>query len=50
VDRPFFFALPSLNRFGNPKFNANLPKSKFYKTPILFQAPRSMQVGFKLTF
>jgi hypothetical protein len=40
----------NLDAFGNPKFNANLPRSPFYNTPILFQAPRSMQVGFKFTF
>jgi outer membrane receptor protein involved in Fe transport len=43
-------AASNLDAFGNPKFNANLPASKFYKTPILRQAPRSMQVGFKFTF
>ena len=34
---------------GNPKFNPNLPHSTFYKTPILFQNPRSIQVGLKFT-
>jgi outer membrane receptor protein involved in Fe transport len=40
----------NLDEFGNPKFNPNLPASPYYKTPILYQAPRSMQVGFKFAF
>ena len=40
----------NLDEFGNPKFNANLPSSSFYGTPILFQAPRSVQLGLKFTF
>jgi outer membrane receptor protein involved in Fe transport len=43
-------AASNLDAFGNPKFNANLSKSSFFNTPILRQAPRSMQVGFKFTF
>jgi outer membrane receptor protein involved in Fe transport len=45
------WVVPSnLDQFGNPRFNPNLPVSPFYGTPILFQAPRSMQIGFKFTF
>jgi hypothetical protein len=40
----------NLDAFGNPKFNPNLPRSSFFNTPILFQAPRSVQVGVKFTF
>ena len=40
----------NLDAFGNPKFNSSLPASPFFNTPILFQAPRSMQVGVKFTF
>jgi hypothetical protein len=40
----------NLDAFGNPKFNSGLPASPFFNTPILFQAPRSMQVGVKFTF
>ncbi len=40
----------NLDEFGNPKYNANLPSSSFYGTPILFQAPRSVQLGLKFTF
>jgi outer membrane receptor protein involved in Fe transport len=40
----------NLDEFGNPKFNASLPASSFFGTPILFQAPRSVQLGLKFTF
>jgi hypothetical protein len=40
----------NLDAFGNPRFNPNLPASPYFNTPILFQAPRSMQVGVKFTF
>ena len=40
----------NLDAFGNPKFNPSLPASPYFNTPILFQAPRSMQVGVKFTF
>ncbi len=40
----------NLDSFGNPKFNASLPHSPFYKTPILYQAPRVVQVGVKFTY
>ena len=43
-------AAANLDSFGNPKFNASLPASSYYKTPILFQSPRSVQVGIKFTF
>ena len=45
------WVVPSnLDEFGNPMYNANLPRSPFYGSPILRQAPRSVQIGFKLTF
>jgi len=40
----------NLDSFGNPKFNPSLTPSSFYKTPILYQAPRSLQIGIKLAF
>jgi hypothetical protein len=40
----------NLDAFGNPKFNPSLPASPFYKTPILYQQPRSIQVGLKFTY
>jgi hypothetical protein len=40
----------NLDTFGNPKFNPSLPASPYFDTPILFQAPRSMQVGVKFMF
>ena len=43
-------AAGNLDAFGNPRFNANLPTSPFFNTPILWQSPRSVQVGFKFTF
>jgi len=41
---------PNLDAFGNPRFNASLPRSPYYATPTLFQSPRSMQIGLKFTF
>ena len=40
----------NLDASGNPKYNPNIPGSTFYKTPSLFQLPRTMQLGFKFTF
>jgi len=40
----------NLDAYGNPKFNQSLPKSPFYKTPILFQAPRTVQIGIRIGF
>ena len=40
----------NLDAFGNPKFNASLPSSPYYKTPILYQSPRVIQVGVKFTY
>jgi outer membrane receptor protein involved in Fe transport len=40
----------NLDTFGNPKYSAALAKSPFFKTPILFQAPRAVQFGVKITF
>jgi outer membrane receptor protein involved in Fe transport len=43
-------ASSNLDAYGNPKYNSALPASGFYKTPILFQTPRSVQFGVKFTF
>jgi hypothetical protein len=40
----------NLDTFGNPRFNPNLARSPFFDTPILFQNPRSVQLGFNLRF
>jgi hypothetical protein len=40
----------NLDAYGNPKYNAALAKSPFFKTPILFQAPRTVQFGVRITF
>jgi hypothetical protein len=40
----------NLDSFGNPQFNPSLPASPFYNTPILYQSPRSLQLGIKLAF
>lgn len=40
----------NLDEFGNPKYNASLPHSEYYGTPILFQAPRRVQIGVKYSF
>ena len=40
----------NLDAFGNPKFNPNCRRARSTSTPILFQSPRTVQVGFKFTF
>jgi outer membrane receptor protein involved in Fe transport len=40
----------NLDVYGNPKFNGALPRSPFFGTPILFQAPRAVQVGVRVRF
>jgi hypothetical protein len=40
----------NLDANGNPKFNPNLAHSPFYKAPLLYQNPRSVQLGVKLTY
>ena len=49
-DYAAWFADGNLDDYNNPKFNANLPASPFYKTPLLLQTPRTMQVGIKFTY
>lgn len=45
-----WFEDENLDSFGNPQFNPNLPASPFYKSAILIQSPRSVQVGVKFTY
>ncbi len=40
----------NLDAYGNPKFNPSLPHSQFYRTPILYQTPRSVQFGIRFTY
>jgi hypothetical protein len=40
----------NLDAFGNPKYNPNLPNSPYYKTPTLWQLPRTVQLGIRFTF
>jgi len=40
----------NLDAFGNPKYDASLAHSEYYKTPILYQAPRRIQIGVKYSF
>jgi outer membrane receptor protein involved in Fe transport len=40
----------NLDEFGNPKYNASLGHSPFFKTPTLYQAPRAVQLGVKFTY
>lgn len=40
----------NLDAFGNPQFNGSLPASPYYKTPILYQSPRTIQVGLKFNY
>jgi hypothetical protein len=40
----------NLDAYGNPKYNPSLTPSGFYKTPSLYQTPRTVQFGFKFTF
>jgi outer membrane receptor protein involved in Fe transport len=45
-----WFAGSNLDEFGNPKFRSDLPASPYFNTPILFQSPRTIQVGLKFTY
>jgi hypothetical protein len=40
----------NLGRYGNPRYNANLPRSPYYKTPLVYQPPRFIQAGVKFVF
>jgi len=40
----------NLDSSGNPMYDPSLPYSAYYGTPILYQSPRVIQVGVKLTF
>lgn len=45
-----WFADGNLDTFQNPRFNGSLPASPFYGSPIMYQAPRTVQLGAKFTF
>ncbi len=45
-----WFADANLDANGEPMFNASLPASKFFKTGSVYQAPRTVQVGLRLTY
>ena len=40
----------NLDRWGNPHFNPDLPRSPYYKSPAVYQAARSVQIGLKFTY
>lgn len=40
----------NLDEFGNPKFNPDLPSSSYFKTPRVYQLPRTAQVGVRYRF
>jgi len=40
----------NLDAYGNPKYNPSLPNSTFYKTPTLYQSPRSLQIGIRFSY
>jgi outer membrane receptor protein involved in Fe transport len=45
-----WFDNANLDANGNPRFNASLPASPYYGTPLLLQSPRTVQIGVKLAF
>lgn len=40
----------NLDAFGFPKFDPNLPVSPYYGTPTLYQSPRTIQLGVKISY
>jgi hypothetical protein len=40
----------NLDSYGNPTFKPELTPSRYYRTPTLYQRPRSLHVGLKLAF
>jgi hypothetical protein len=40
----------NLDRYCNPRFNTALPPSPHYKTAQVYQSPRSVQIGFKVSY
>lgn len=40
----------NLDSSGNPMFDPNLPHSPYYKTPTIYQSPRTVQMGVKFTY
>jgi outer membrane receptor protein involved in Fe transport len=45
-----WFADANTDSNGEPIFNASLPRSKYFGTGSVFQAPRVVQVGLRLTY
>ncbi len=40
----------NLDEFNLPRYRADLPVSPFYGSPLIYQQPRSFQLGIKLSF
>lgn len=45
-----WFDESNLDEYANPRFNASYPGSPYWGTPILVQAPRTVQFGVKFTY
>lgn len=45
-----WFRPENLDKYGNPKFSEQLPKSPWYRMPTRMQTPRVVQVGVKASF
>jgi hypothetical protein len=45
-----WFADNNLDFNGNPKFISGAPASPYFKTPQLYQSPRSVQLGVRVAF
>ncbi|HEY0591060.1 MAG TPA: TonB-dependent receptor [Thermoanaerobaculia bacterium] len=43
-------AQADVDEYGNMLWNPDLPASPYFKTPILYQSPRTLQVGVKYRF
>jgi hypothetical protein len=60
LDEAYFYAgMPGFNRWttpdnrdewGYPRYDPSLPGSVYYKTPTLYQAPRSVQLGVRIRY
>ena len=49
-DYALWFEDDRLDEFGNASFHSDLPASPYFNTPLLYQAPRSIQFGVKFTY